>query len=139
MIVGEEIPGVARFAVVFAYGAPLPFAQVWSPLLPWAGSGAGFVEAAVLVGQHRFLIPFRVDDNNPFQRRPETQTYLMVRAFRASFRLHSRLVLGGDELIRPAPKMIVQYLLKRRLRRCLSIRRGDVMLTAPDARPRASS
>ena len=34
VIVGEEVPGVAVLAVVLAHGAPLPFAEVRSPLLP---------------------------------------------------------------------------------------------------------
>ena len=34
MVVGEEIPGVAAFAVVLAHGPPLPFAEIGSPLLP---------------------------------------------------------------------------------------------------------
>src|SRR6185369_14765066 len=51
MIMSEEVPGVARFAIVLADGAPLPFAQVWSPLLPLFASGAGFSQATVLVGR----------------------------------------------------------------------------------------
>ena len=34
LVVGEVIPCVAVFAVVFAHGAPLALAEVWSPLLP---------------------------------------------------------------------------------------------------------
>ena len=34
MIVGEEIPGVAAFAVVLAHGSPLALAEVGPPLLP---------------------------------------------------------------------------------------------------------
>src|SRR5262249_49243853 len=34
LVVGEVVPGVAALAVVFANGAPLPFAQVRPPLLP---------------------------------------------------------------------------------------------------------
>src|SRR5262249_3497582 len=34
LIVAEVIPGIATFAVVLAHRAPLPFAEVRSPLLP---------------------------------------------------------------------------------------------------------
>src|SRR5262249_11379751 len=34
LIVTEVVPGVARLAIVLADGAPLPFAQVGTPLLP---------------------------------------------------------------------------------------------------------
>ena len=34
LVMGEVVPGVAAFAVVLADRAPLPFAQVRSPLLP---------------------------------------------------------------------------------------------------------
>ena len=53
MIVGEGIPGVARLAVVLAHGAPLPFAQIWPPRLPCAGTAAGFFEATVFVDDRR--------------------------------------------------------------------------------------
>src|SRR5215469_18840646 len=34
LIVREVVPGIAVAAVVLANRAPLPFAQVWSPLFP---------------------------------------------------------------------------------------------------------
>ena len=49
VIVGEEVPGVARLAVVLAHRAPLAFAQVRPPLLPGGGAGAGFFQSNVFL------------------------------------------------------------------------------------------
>src|SRR5216684_8619588 len=48
MIVGEEIPGVTRFAIVLAYGAPLSLTQVGTPLLPRPLGLAAFPQARAL-------------------------------------------------------------------------------------------
>ena len=56
VIVGEEVPGVARFAVVLAHRAPLAFAEIRPPLLPGGGSGAGFFQSSVFLGRHGDLL-----------------------------------------------------------------------------------
>jgi hypothetical protein len=51
LIVGEEVPGVAVFAVILAHGPPLPFAQIRSPLLPLNLLFSRFIKA-LLFGDH---------------------------------------------------------------------------------------
>jgi hypothetical protein len=45
MIVREVVPGISVFAIVLAYGPPLPLAQIGPPLLPWSGLFACFIQA----------------------------------------------------------------------------------------------
>jgi hypothetical protein len=35
MIIGEIIPRIPIRAIIFSHCSPLPFAQVWAPLLEW--------------------------------------------------------------------------------------------------------
>src|SRR5262245_59386117 len=74
LVVAEVVPRVAVHAVVFADRAPLPLAEIWSPLLPGDPALAGLVEPSLfrdvdasrdrctirglLVG-HRFLRRYR--------------------------------------------------------------------------------
>src|SRR5262249_2795374 len=58
LVVGEVIPGISPFAVVLAYGAPLPLAQVRSPLLPGHFVLASLLESNVFCG-HRSPASFR--------------------------------------------------------------------------------
>jgi len=48
MIVGEEIPRIAVVAVILAYGSPLSFTQVRTPLLPRHLGLVAFLEARAL-------------------------------------------------------------------------------------------
>src|SRR3974390_377868 len=45
LVMREVVPGVAVVAVVFAYGAPLPLAQVRAPFLPGNSLFAGVIQA----------------------------------------------------------------------------------------------
>src|SRR5262249_34897115 len=47
LIVTQVVPGVARLAIVLPDRAPLPFAQVGTPLLPRNAEIAGFLQAKV--------------------------------------------------------------------------------------------
>ena len=57
LIVGEIIPGVAAFAVVFADRAPLALAEVRPPFFPGSLAVAGGFEAEMF-GGHGFLAMF---------------------------------------------------------------------------------
>src|SRR5512145_351806 len=48
MVVGEVIPGIAAFTVVFTHGAPLTLAQVGSPFLPRDSCLARIIQAFLL-------------------------------------------------------------------------------------------
>ncbi len=48
LIVREVVPGVATFAVIFADGSPLPFAEIGPPFFPRVGSGASLVQSNLL-------------------------------------------------------------------------------------------
>src|SRR5262245_27837087 len=45
MVVREIVPGVAVLAVVLTHSAPLPFAEIGSPLLPWRSLLTGLRQA----------------------------------------------------------------------------------------------
>ena len=55
LVVSEIVPGIAPFAVVFANGAPLPFAQVWSPFAPWNRVLPRFLKPSMFGGHGRAL------------------------------------------------------------------------------------
>jgi tetratricopeptide (TPR) repeat protein len=60
LIVAEVIPGVAAFAIVLAYRAPLSLAKVRPPFLPRDILLAGFIQAALL-GVHWHSVSSRID------------------------------------------------------------------------------
>ena len=66
VIVGEEVPGVARFAVVLAHRAPLAFAEIRPPLLPGGGSGAGFFQSSVFLRRHGLSCLRSIASPHPF-------------------------------------------------------------------------
>ena len=56
MIVGEEIPGVAVLAIVFADGAPLPLAQVGPPFFPRHALFSRRLQPQLLLGHRTYPI-----------------------------------------------------------------------------------
>ena len=57
LIVGEEIPGVAAFAVVLAHRSPLSLAEIRPPLLPVGRALAGFLQARLFLCHGGLLNP----------------------------------------------------------------------------------
>ena len=95
LVVGEVVPGVAVVAVVLAHRAPLPLAQVGSPLLPGRAVRSRFVEPALLcfvAHNGRFLAAGAKVSQNPYESRG-----LTIRAVRLIVRPEGRLYFLNDQ------------------------------------------
>src|SRR5215470_6293058 len=54
VIMGKVVPGLARWAVVFAHCAPGPLADIWAPALPVGNAISRFFQAQLFRG-HEYL------------------------------------------------------------------------------------
>ena len=64
LIVGEVIPGIAPFAIVFANGSPLAFAEVGTPFLPRGNGRTGLVQSNLLNQASHFGIRLSLTREN---------------------------------------------------------------------------
>ena len=109
LVVGEVVPGVAVVAVVLAHRAPLPLAQVGSPLLPGNAARLRLVEPFLLrvFAHYSFSVGIRSQETAqtalPPRQYPQSAVKLRATGSRTRFRFVPSEPTPGRTLPRGVP------------------------------------